>query len=47
MFIDKKLVEINMIDDSDEYLQQLMEIVGIKTIDQEPAPLQLENDGSQ
>ncbi len=45
MFVDKKSIEISMIDDSDEYLQRLMEIVGIKTIDQEPAPLQLENDG--
>ena len=45
MFIDRKVVELNVIDDSDEYLQRLMEIVGIKTIDQEPAQQQLENDG--
>ena len=45
MFVDQKVVEINTIDDSAEYLQRLMEIVGIKTIDQEPAPLQLESDG--
>lgn len=47
MFIDRKVFEINMIDDSDEYLRQLMEVVGIKTIDAEP--LQLEDgakDGS-
>ncbi len=36
MFVDKKSIEIKMIDDSDEYLQQLMEIVGIKTIEAEP-----------
>ncbi len=45
MFIDRKVVEINTVDDSDEYLQRLMEIVGIKTIDNEPASLQLESDG--
>jgi hypothetical protein len=38
MFIDKKQIDINVVDDSDEYLRQLMEIVGIQ-------PLQLENDG--
>ena len=38
MFVDKKQIDINVVDDSDEYLRQLMEIVGIK-------PLQLENDG--
>ena len=45
MFIERKVVEFNMVDDSDEYLARLMEIVGVKTIDQEPAQLQLENDG--
>jgi hypothetical protein len=45
MFIDKNKIDINVIDDSDEYLARLMEIVGAKVIDNEPAPLQLENDG--
>jgi hypothetical protein len=45
MFVDKKQIDINAIDDSDEYLARLMEIVGIKTIGQEPAQLQLESDG--
>jgi hypothetical protein len=45
MFIDKKQIDISVIDDSDEYLARLMEIVGIKTIDNEPAPLQLADDG--
>ena len=45
MFIDKKQIDINVIDDSDEYLARLMEIVGARVIDAEPAPLQLENDG--
>ena len=45
MFIDKKQIDINVIDDSDEYLRRLMEVVGIKTIDAEPAQLQLESDG--
>jgi hypothetical protein len=43
LFVDKKMVEINMVDDSDEYLRQLMEIVNGRTLDHEPAPLQLEN----
>ncbi len=47
MFVDRNVVEINTVDDSAEYLQRLMEIVGIKTIDQEPAPLQLTDDGSK
>ncbi len=33
MFVDKKQIDINVIDDSDEYLRRLMEAVGIKTID--------------
>ena len=45
MFIDKKQIDINVVDDSDEYLARLMEIVGARVIDAEPAPLQLENDG--
>jgi phage terminase small subunit len=45
MFIDKKQIDINVVDDSDEYLARLMEIVGARVIDVEPAPLQLENDG--
>jgi hypothetical protein len=47
MFADRKVVEISTVDDSDEYLQRLMEIVGMKTIDAEPGPLQLESDGSE
>jgi hypothetical protein len=44
MFVDKKSIDISYIDDSDEYLRQLMEIVNAKVIDAEPAPLaQLEN----
>jgi hypothetical protein len=44
MFIDKKSIEISMVDDSDEYLAKIMAIVEGKVIDQEPAPpLQIEN----
>jgi hypothetical protein len=45
MFIDKKSIEISMVDDSDEYLAKIMAIVEGKVIDQEPAPElpQLEN----
>ena len=42
LFVDRKVFELNAADDSAEYLQRLMEIVGIKTIDQEPAQQQLE-----
>ena len=38
MFIDKKSIEISMVDDSDEYLAKIMAIVEGKVIDQEPAP---------
>ena len=41
MFVDKKSIDISYIDDSDEYLRQLMEIVNAKVIEHEPA--QLEN----
>ena len=43
LFVDKKHIELNILDDSDEYLRQLMEIVNGRTVDHEPVPLQLEN----
>ena len=44
MFIDKKSVEISMVDDSDEYLRRRLEIVNAKVVENEPAPQQqLEN----
>jgi hypothetical protein len=45
MFIDKKSIEISYVDDADEYLQRILDIVNAKTIDAEPAALQLDNDG--
>jgi hypothetical protein len=41
------MVEINYVDNSDEYLQRIMEIVNSKVVEHEPAPLQLTNDGSK
>jgi hypothetical protein len=45
MFIDKKSIYISYIDDADEYLAKIMAIVDAKTVEHEPAPLQLESDG--
>jgi hypothetical protein len=45
MFVDRKQIEISYIDDADEYLAKILAIVEGKTIDNEAAPLQLENDG--
>jgi hypothetical protein len=39
MFVDRKAVEINYIDDADEYLAKIMAIVDAKTVEHEPAPL--------
>ena len=47
MFIDKKQMEINYIDDADEYLQRIMAIVDGKVIDNEPVRQQLPSDGSE
>jgi hypothetical protein len=44
LFIDKKQVEINVIDDSDEYLVKLMKLVGTEAIDNEPAPLVIDHE---
>ena len=40
LFIDKNSVEINVVDDSDEYLAQLLELVGKPVIEHEPVQLQ-------
>jgi hypothetical protein len=45
LFIDRKRIKINVLDDSDEYLAKIMAIVNAKVVEHEPAPLQLENDG--
>jgi hypothetical protein len=36
VFIDKKEIEINVMDDADRYLQQLLELVGPPVIEHEP-----------
>jgi hypothetical protein len=44
MFVDRKSVEVNYIDDADEYLAKIMDIVNAKVVEHEPTPLaRLEN----
>jgi hypothetical protein len=40
LFIDKRQLEINVLDDSDQYLAQLLELVGKPVIEHEPVQLQ-------
>jgi phage terminase small subunit len=47
LFIDKKQIEINHIDDADEYLANILALVDAKTVDHEPPLLQLEEDGNK
>jgi hypothetical protein len=47
MFVDRKEIQMNYIDDSDEYLARIMEIVNAKVIDNEPELLQLQGDGKE
>jgi hypothetical protein len=47
MFVDRKELQINRVDDSDEYLSRIMELVNSRTIDAEPVALPLENDGQK
>ena len=47
MFVDRKELQINFVDDSDEYLARIMEIVNAKVIDNEPELLQLQGDGKE
>jgi hypothetical protein len=45
MFVDRKEVQINYLDDSDEYLARIMEIVNAKVVDAEPVALPAVTDG--
>jgi hypothetical protein len=46
MFVDRKEIQINYVDDADEYLARIMEQIEGPVIDQEPVAKQLSNDGS-
>jgi len=45
MFIDRKAIEFNVLDDSDQYLAQLLELVGQPVLEHEPPQLQLAEKG--
>jgi hypothetical protein len=45
MFIDRKEIQINMIDDADEYLAKLLQLVQQPIIEHEPQLEHSENDG--
>ncbi len=47
MFVDRKEIQINYIDDADEYLARIMDLVNAKVVDHEPAALPAVNDGSK
>jgi hypothetical protein len=44
LFLEKKRIEISLLDDDDEYLSRLMELVGTKTIEHEPEPLAIDHE---
>jgi hypothetical protein len=44
LFVDRKAVEINVVDDSDEYLSRIMALVDAKTVEHEPAPLAIDHE---
>lgn len=46
MFADRKEIQINYVDDADEYLARIMGQLEGPVIDQEPVAKQLSNDGS-
>jgi hypothetical protein len=45
MFVDRKSVEINVADDSDEYLSRILEVVQGRVVDNEPVALPAVNGG--
>jgi hypothetical protein len=45
MFADRKEIQISTVDDSDAYLQRIMELVQAPVIEHEAEPRQLESDG--
>jgi hypothetical protein len=47
LFVDRKSIEISHIDDSDEYLAQLMALVDSKAIDHELAPLAIDHEPAE
>jgi hypothetical protein len=47
LFIDRKEIQINYVDDADAYLAQLMEIVQSRTIEHEPAAQPADSVGSE
>jgi hypothetical protein len=47
LFVDRKQIEINALDDSDAYLAQLMEIVNAKVVEHEPAPLAIDHEPAE
>jgi hypothetical protein len=47
LFVDKKLIEIDFLDDSDAYLARIMELVQSQTIDAEPEPLAIDHEPAE
>jgi hypothetical protein len=48
MFVERKEIQINAVDDADAYLQQLLELVGKPVLEHEPQLLEhSENDGQK
>jgi hypothetical protein len=47
MFVDNKNIEINYLDDSDEYLEKLIALVDAKVVDHKPAPLAIDHEPAE
>jgi hypothetical protein len=47
MFIDRKQIEINHLDDADAYLEQLMKLVGTPVVEHEPTPLAIDHEPAE
>jgi hypothetical protein len=47
MFIEKKNIEINYFDDSDEYLKKIIALVDAEVVDCEPAPLAIDHEPTE
>jgi hypothetical protein len=47
LFVDRKAVEVNVVDDSDEYLSRIMALVNAKTAEHEPAPLVIDHEAAE
>jgi hypothetical protein len=47
MFIDTKHIEVNYVDDSDEYLEKIIALVDAEVVDHEPAPLAIDHEPAE